>query len=61
FEGKVCDKSVVETYSNYTSKNDLISVLVHKIKQPIISLVFDLKFVINKLVNILREIEKNKK
>lgn len=60
FEGKIFDKSVIDMYAKYNSKNDLVAILISRIKQPILSLIFDLKYIVAKFVNVLKEIEKKK-
>ncbi len=58
FEDQVCDKNIVDQYAQYNSKNDLIAVFISRIKQPVSSLVFDLKYIISKFVNVLKEVRK---
>ncbi len=60
-EGKICEKNTVEVYSKYASKNDLVGVVISKIRQPIISFIFDLRFIFYKFVSVLKEIGENKK
>lgn len=60
FEGQFFGKNIVDQYAQYNSKNDLIAVFISRMKQPVLSLVFDLKFIVSKFINVLKEIGEKK-
>lgn len=56
FEGKIYDKNIVDQYSRYNSKNDLIAMLIREVKLPVMLLIFNLKYVVNKFIVVLKEV-----
>jgi large subunit ribosomal protein L10 len=61
FEGNIYDKNIVTEYAAYNSKGDLIANLLVRLKQPLNSLVFDLRFILVKFIRVLNELANKSK